>query len=318
MSIQLTMFMTAIALVSVSACSKATEQTCANQIVFDSTAGGRTEVFILDIASGATTQLTNNVIVGGDSRFPDFAPGGGQVVFVSENEEGLGQLFVVDSRGNGVRQLTDDEAIYSNPAWSPDGEWIAFEKAKHGEWGLYLIQPDGSSLKRIGPTDVNLFHPSWSPDASHIAVVTGDGNTWMVGVLNLHDGAVRRFAEPGIGVGSVKWSTDGTKLAFDAVSGTNFDLYILDLETLMVDRLTKGPAIDSRPEWSPDMTQLVFNSTRDRGGSVSGDERWEEFELYLFDLKGRNVQRVTDNEWFDAHPDWCPPESVSQVVLAGS
>jgi TolB protein len=172
---------------------------------------------------------------------------------------------------------------------------------------LYLIRPDGSSLKRIGPTDVNLFAPSWSPDASRIAVVTGDEDAWVVGVLDLQDGKVGRYVEPGINAGSVKWSPDGSKLAFDAVFETNFDLYILDLETLVVDRLTEGPAVDSRPVWSPDMTQLVFHSTRDRGGSVGGHERWEEFELYVLDLKSRDVQRLTDNDSFDAHPDWCVP-----------
>lgn len=299
--------MTAIVLSLVCACSDAAEQTCANQIVFDSSRSGNTEVYILDIVSGAITQLTSNEILGTDSRFPDFAPGGGQVVFVSENEEGRGQLFVVDSKGNGLRQLTDDEAVYENPAWSPDGEWIAFEKAKHGEWGLYLIRPDGSSLKRIGSTDVNLFHPSWSPDASQVAVVTGDEEAWMVGVLDMHDGKVRRFAEPGTGVGSVKWSADGSRLVFDAGFQTNRDLYMLDFRTLAIDRLTEGPAVDARPEWSPDMTQLVFHSTRDRGGSVSGDERWQEFELYILDLESRDVKRITDNDWFDAHPDWCVP-----------
>jgi Tol biopolymer transport system component len=307
MSIHQTTLITAIVVSLVCASSDAAEQTCANQIVFDSSRSGNTEVYILDIVSGAISQLTGNEIPGTDSRFPDFAPGGGQVVFVSENEEGQGKLIVVDSKGNGRQQLTDDEAVYENPAWSPDGEWIAFEKAKHGEWGLYLIRPDGSSLRRIGPTDVNLFHPSWSPDASQIAVVTGDEEAWMVGVLDLHDGKVRPFTESGAGVGSVKWSTDGSKLVFDSGIQNNRDLYVLDFRTLAIDRLTEGPAVDARPEWSPDMTQLVFHSTRDRGGSVSGDERWEEFELYILDLESRDVKRITDNDWFDAHPDWCVP-----------
>jgi len=299
--------MTTIALSLVCACSDAAEQICANRIVFDSSRSGHTEVYILDIASGATTQLTSNEVEGIDNRFPDFAPGGDQVVFVSEDEEGLGQLFVVGSDGNGLRRLTNDEAFYEGPAWSPDGEWIAFDKGKHGEWGLYLIRPDGSSLKRVGPTDVNLFAPSWSPDGGQISVVTGDEDGWVIGILDLQDGEVRRYVEPGVNVGSVKWSPDGSKLAFDSVFETNFDLYIFDLETLVVDRLTEGLAVDSRPEWSPDMTRLVFHSTRDSSGSVSGEERWDEFELYILDLESRNVERITDNTWFDAHPEWCVP-----------
>jgi Tol biopolymer transport system component len=100
----------------------------------------------------------------------------------------------------------------------------------------------------------------------------------------------------------------GSKLAFDTVSGTNFNHYILDLETSVVNRLTEGSAGDSRPEWSPDMTQLIFDSTRDRGGSVGGAGRWEEFELYVLDLTSRDAERLTTNDSFDAHPDWCVPK----------
>ena len=59
------------------------------------------------------------------------------------------------------------------------------------------------------------------------------------------------------------------------------------------------------PEWSPDATRLVFHSTRDFG-SVGGSEVWEEFELYLMDLRDGTVTRLTVNDALDAHPDWCP------------
>jgi len=298
-----------LALVLCWACSSgaAAERTCENQIVFDSDRSGTTQIHILDIASGETTQVTRYKELGANSRFPDFAPGGGQMVFVSANEEGRGHLYLVGSNGDGLKRLTNDEAALENPAWSPDGEWVAFEMAKAGTWGLYLIRPDGSSLRRVGPIDANLFHPSWSPDASKMAIVTGTEDAWIVGVLDVHDQGVRNFSKAGIGIGSVKWSPTGTRLVFDAGIEYERDLYMMDLETQAVDRLTTDPAVDARPEWSPDMMQLVFHSTRDRGGSVSGDERWEEFELYLLDLESRDIERLTNNTWFDAHPDWCVP-----------
>ena len=187
---------------------------------------------------------------------------------------------------------------------------MKWQKQAHG--ACTLFGPDGSSLKRIGPLDANLFHPSWSPDASKIAVVTGNEDAWIVGVLNLRDRNLRGLLEAGTGLGSVKWSPTGTRLVFDAGVESERDLYMMDLETLAVDRLTEDSSVDARPEWSPDMSQLVFHSTRDRGGSVSGDERWEEFELYLLDLESREIERLTDNSWLDAHPDWCVP-SINEI-----
>jgi TolB protein len=115
----------------------------------------------------------------------------------------------------------------------------------------------------------------------------------------------------------VKWSPDSSKLALDAVSDSNFDLYLLDLETKALQRLTENTAIDARPDWSPDGTQLVFHSTRDRGGSSAGQEQWDEFELYIFDLGSGDIERLTHNSWFDAHPDWCAPQAHSRTFTPG-
>jgi Tol biopolymer transport system component len=291
-------------------------QGCATRVVFDSERNGESEMYVLDILSGDVARLTQHSS-GAANRFPDFAPGGQFIVFVSQGEQRTGQLFIMRSNGEGLRQLTTDEAEYENPAWSPSGDWIAFEMEWQGVWGLYLIRPDGSNLHRIGPDGVNLFHPSWSPDQSRIAVVTGNEEAWVVGILDLSTGAVDRLSEPGLDIGSVKWSPDGSRLALDAVSGSNFDLYLLDLETGELRRLTENPAIDARPDWSPDGSQLVFNSTRDQGGSSAGQEQWDEFELYVFDLESGGIERLTNNSWFDAHPDWCTPEVHGQTFATG-
>jgi len=297
--------------------NQSASQVCASRVVFDSEKHGVFEVYVLDLISGDVAQLTTYQALRAASRFPDFAPDGQTIVFVSESEQQTGQLFLIGANGEGLRQLTTDEAKYENPAWSPSGDWIAFEMAQKRDWGLYLIRPDGSDLHRIGPNGVNLFHPSWSPDQSRIAVVTGNEEAWVAGVLDLSSGVVEQLTEPGLDVGSVKWSPDGSKLALDAVSDSNLDLYLLDLETKALQRLTKNAAIDARPDWSPDGAQLVFHSTRDQGGSSVGQEQWDEFELYIFDLGSGSIERFTHNSWFDAHPDWCTPKVHSRTFTPG-
>jgi len=297
--------------------NQSTSQVCATRVVFDSEKHGVFEVYVLDLISGDVTQLTTYQALRAANRFPDFAPDGQHIVFVSESEQQTGQLFVIGANGEGLRQLTTDEATYENPAWSPSGDWIAFVKAQQGVSGLYLIRPDGSDLHRIGPKGVNLFHPSWSPDQNRIAVVTGNEEAWMAGVLDLTSGVVEQLTEEGLDVGSVTWSPDGSKLALDAVSDSNFDLYLLDLETKALQRLTMNAAIDARPDWSPDGAQLVFHSTRDQGGSSAGQEQWDEFELYIFDLESGGIKRLTHNSWFDAHPDWCAPQVHSRAFMPG-
>lgn len=287
---------------------------CENLVTFDSHRGGRSNVILLDLESHTHRNLTAEILPGAKNWLPDLAPGGERVVFVSQDSLGVGQLYVLNTDGSGLRQLTLEPATYENPAWSTDGEWIAFERRTDAGWALYIIRPDGTELTRIGPEDRNLFHPSWAPDGQRMVVVTGSGGEWVAGLLSLDSHRLEQLTPAGLNLGSVKWSPDGATIALDGMVGDNIDLYLLTLATHELTRLTQGGAVDARPEWSPDGKKLVFHSTRDQGGSVAGEERWEEFELYVLDLATGSVDRLTRNDYFDAHPDWCWPASEA---LAG-
>ena len=290
-----------------------TAVSCETLLVFDSERGKASDLFTLDLATHGEVEIPSPGGPGTKNWLPDLSPGGAQVVFVSEDSTGAGQLHIANSDGSDPRQLTRQAGRYESPAWSPDGSWIAYEHGSEEGWGLYLIRPNGSDMRRIGPRDVSLFHPSWDPDGLRLAVVTGDEDGWVAAILTVESGALEQVTARGLDVGFVDWSPDGTMIALDGLDGSNFDLYLLDLESGNLDRLTDDPAVDARPTWSPDGTRLVFHSTRDRGGSVAGEEKWDEFELYLLDLGTGETERLTDNRFFDGHPDWCTPASASAL-----
>jgi Tol biopolymer transport system component len=90
--------------------NQSTSQVCATRVVFDSEKHGVFEVYVLDLISGDVIQLTTYQALRAASRFPDFAPDGQHIVFVSESEQQTGQIFVIGANGEGLRQLTTDEA----------------------------------------------------------------------------------------------------------------------------------------------------------------------------------------------------------------
>jgi Tol biopolymer transport system component len=301
-----TLIWNALALVIVAGSTGCAEvpQSCEFEIAFDSDRDGSTEIYTLDLESLAVRQVTDFPDPRISNRFPDWSADGREIVFVSEDGSGIGNLFLVDADGSSLRKLTSDSARYENPAWSPQGDWIAFEKGLDADWGLYLIRPDGSGLQLI--EGKNLFHPSWSPDGERLAIVTGDEHEWIGAIIDLDGTGQRRITPAGMDVGSVKWSPEGSQLAFDAVVDTNLDLFIVDETPSNLQRLTHSSAIDARPEWSPDGNKLVFHSTRDFTSVEGEDEKWQQFELYVMDLANKRTKRLTANEAFDGHPDWCP------------
>jgi Tol biopolymer transport system component len=134
--------------------------------------------------------------------------------------EGAG-IYVVDADGTGMRKLTSiafRSSPASVPAWSPDGERIAFydnpDRLYPG--AIYVIDADGAARKELPNTATEQAALAWSPDGerivfakdsvtqvSDLCVTNADGT----GMTRLTDTKERNEVSP-------SWSPDGEKIAF--------------------------------------------------------------------------------------------------------
>ncbi len=121
---------------------------------------------------GGLVRLTE----GGDCC-PQFSPDGTRAVFMRTRPgvqpDGAGAVFVVDVDGTDVRRLTPWGSAFLGTNWSPDGEWIAFQRP-YGR--LFLVRPDGTGLHEVPlrlPRGAGASEPSWSPDGGWIVFVVG-------------------------------------------------------------------------------------------------------------------------------------------------
>jgi Tol biopolymer transport system component len=101
---------------------------------------------------------------------PSWSPNDKQIAFAS-NADGKFHIYLVNTDGSGVRQLTKSKAEESSPAWSPSGEEIAFVSERDSEQpALFTVGADGSEPQRLVFSKHQDFcFPAWSLDGKTIA-----------------------------------------------------------------------------------------------------------------------------------------------------
>lgn len=83
-------------------------------------------------------------------------------VFSKITGKSRGAIYLVSATAS--KRITNDRVNAMAPAWSPDGEWIAFYQAdEKGRSSLWLIKPDGSKLTRLTGEEHDACFPTWCP-----------------------------------------------------------------------------------------------------------------------------------------------------------
>jgi dipeptidyl aminopeptidase/acylaminoacyl peptidase len=154
----------------------------------------RERLWLYDLGSGSLTRLTDGDF---DESSPAFSPDGSEVAFLSKrgpdpDRTDNSDIFVADlaTPGDAPRQLTTYEGADYQPAWSPDGESIAYlrggalEKIWYAVSTLAVIDADGGTPNVLTPDlDRNVFDPVWNEDGSAVRVmVEDDGREYLARV----------------------------------------------------------------------------------------------------------------------------------------
>ena len=220
-----------------------------------------------------------------------WAPDGERVAYTS-----AAGLFTANADGSGRRQLTvvkpNSGTFEADPAWSPDGKWIAFTHEVPMHPAIYVIRADGAKRHRLAAGEV----PSWSPRGHEIAFQGGDVSRPQLYLIG-RDGSGRRRITRSSGHDILPdWSPDGRRIVFVSDRDGNDEIYVVDRDGSHPRRLTREPAYDTTAAWSPDGRWIVFAEGRTR----------RDFGLYLIRPDGTGERRLTSPGVNAQVPSWQP------------
>jgi len=95
------------------------------------------------------------------------------------------RIYLWDQITREVTPVTEDDYGASNPAFSPDGKWLAFSATRDGATDIFIYELATGAMINLTPGESKERHPAWSPDSQWIAYTSdasGNDDIWVMRV----------------------------------------------------------------------------------------------------------------------------------------
>ena len=238
------------------------------------------------------------------------SPTGVRAVF-----EAHGEILTVPAEKGDIRNVTRSSSVADrDPAWSPDGKWIAYFSDESGEYTLHLVDQSGlGTAKKIslGNPPSYFYSPTWSPDSKKIAFTDKRLNLWYVNIDK--DGSMKKvdtdlYEDPTYALDPA-WSPDSKWLTYSRFLSSHFRAaFVYSIDSGQVSQVTDGLSDVRFPVFDKNGKYIYFGASTDFGLSAG----WLDLTSYQHPVS-RNIYAVVLKK---GEPSPVDPESDDEKIGA--
>ncbi|HXE06699.1 MAG TPA: hypothetical protein VN612_02300, partial [Acidobacteriaceae bacterium] len=234
---------------------------CESKIYYTKQEGATKEIWMMDYDGANQHQVTH---VGSTSMGPRVSPDNSRIAFESLGKNGF-QIRMYSLVLGRMVNFPSAGSLNSTPAWSPDGNQIAFSSSRSGDPEIWIADSNGALARQIthfrGPDSSPTFNPRSGAQIAWISDRTGLPQLY---IMNTDGTGIQQLTDGGY-VSSPSWSPNGQWIAYawDRKHGPGApggeDIYIMDIATKEWKQMTSGSGQCDFPSWSPDGRHLVYS-----------------------------------------------------------
>ena len=282
------------------------------KIAFTSDRAGSADIWAMSPNGGGLVNLTPDSP--SDDALPNWRADGRKIVFSSDSNA-LGtnptppgsegpdfELFTMRADGSHVRQITFNGLDDDDPAWSPDGRRLVFQRdfdpvRGQTDYDIFTIKVSGADERNLTNSPAFDVESNWSPNGRRIAFTSvpegGTEEEAEIYTMNIDGSRVRRLTDNEVFDGQANWSPSGRKLSFQSYREAQLSIYTMRNDGSDQKRLTYDVPDAFGSAWSPDGRTIAHSS-------------FSAGEIFTINVDGSDSRNLTDHPSFDFAPDWQP------------
>ncbi len=225
-----------------------------------------------------------------------------RVAYISSTRQANGEtkvgLNVADADGYHPESIVSSTEPLMSPAWSPDGQKIAYVSFEGGQSAIYVQGVYTGQRQKV--TDFKGINgaPAWSPDGRKLAMTLSKGGNPDIYVYDLASRKLTQITRHYAIDTEAAWSPDGRTLVFTSDRGGKPQIYQVSAFGGTPQRVTYQNSYNARASFSPD-GKLLTLVTREDGN----------YRIAVMDLQTGVMQVLTDGS-LDESPSFAPNGSM--------